>query len=182
MKRLTSLAKYLLYSIIRILFGEVYAARFIGVYVGKDCRIFTKHFGSEPWLIKIGDGVTVTTGVKFITHDGSLDLIKDHSGRRYRFGPITIGNNVFIGVDAILLPGVKIGSNVVVAAGSVLTKSVPDSVVVAGNPARIIKKFEDYKDNALALFPALSDMGSGSYRERVNRVVDWKFRNELFKV
>ncbi|BEC69492.1 hypothetical protein VEE57_12080 [Escherichia coli] len=54
--------------------------------------------------------------------------------------PVTIGNNVWIGGRAVINPGVTIGDNVVVASGAVVTKDVPDNVVVGGNPARIIKK------------------------------------------
>lgn len=86
--------------------------------MGKNCRIYIKNWGSEPFLVTIGDHVTVTSGVKFITHDGSTCLVKDEYGKRYqRFTPIQVGSHVFIGVNSIIMPGVSIGSNVVISAG-----------------------------------------------------------------
>lgn len=67
-------------------------------------------------------------------------------GRRRRLGqakPIHIGDDVWIGGNCTILPGITIGNNVVVAAGSVVTKDVPDNCVVAGSPAKVIKQLED---------------------------------------
>ncbi len=80
----------------------------------------------------IGNRVTITRGVEFITHDGSLWLYADKHGRRYAYAPIEIGNDVFIGLNAMIMPGVKIGSRVIVAAGALVSKSVPSNSVVAG--------------------------------------------------
>src|SRR5690606_28341222 len=103
--------------------GSVAYARKKGVTMGNNCRIYIRSWGSEPFLVSIGDDVTVTSGVKFITHDGSTCLVKDEQGKRYqRFAPIQVGSHVFIGVNTIVMPGVKIGSNVVIGAGSVVTK------------------------------------------------------------
>jgi len=80
--------------------GSVVYARKKGVKVGENCRIYIKNWGSEPFLVTIGDHVTVTSGVKFITHDGSTCLVKDDQGKRYqRFAPIQVGSHVFIGVN-----------------------------------------------------------------------------------
>lgn len=125
--------------------GGVYAARRKGVTVGANCRIYIYSFGSEPFLIRIGESVTITSGVKFITHDGSTGLVCNERRKRYqKYAPINIGNNVFIGVNSIILPGVNIGSNVVIAAGSVVTKDVPDNSVFGGNPASQIMTFENF--------------------------------------
>lgn len=130
----------------RLAFRKEKLARKTGVNIGKNCRIYTSYFGSEPFLISIGDNVTVTSDVKFITHDGSGWLMKDKKGRRYYYHGISVGNNVFIGVNSIIMPGVKIEDNVVVGAGSVVTKSVPEGcVLVAGVPARIIGRYDDPK-------------------------------------
>ena len=64
--------------------GSVAYARKKGVTVGENCRIYIKSWGSEPFLVSIGDHVTVTSGVKFITHDGSACLVKDAQGKRYQ--------------------------------------------------------------------------------------------------
>ena len=63
------------------------------------------------------------------------------------FGRVSIGDYVYIGNNSLILPGVTIGSHVLIAAGSVITKSIGDNVVVAGNPARIICSIQDYKAN-----------------------------------
>jgi acetyltransferase-like isoleucine patch superfamily enzyme len=127
--------------------GGVYAARRKGVTVGNNCRIYIHSFGSEPFLISMGDSVTITSGVKIITHDGSSGLVRDEQGRRYqRYAPVKIGNNVFVGVNSVILPGVTIGSNVVVAAGSVVTRDVPDNTIVGGVPARQIMNFESFSE------------------------------------
>lgn len=131
----------ILYLLLR---GGVKNARRLGVTVGRDCRIYTSKFGTEPFLITIGDRVTVTSGVVFLTHDGSTWLVRDESGHRYqRYAPISIGNDVFVGVNSIIMPGVNIGNRVVVAAGSVVTRDVPDNTVIAGVPARPISTFDD---------------------------------------
>jgi acetyltransferase-like isoleucine patch superfamily enzyme len=121
-------------------------ARLLGVKVGARNR-FTGaiNFGSEPYLVEIGDNVTLAQGTTFITHDGGAGLFRDEHPSLNVFGRITIGNNVFIGSSATIMPGVKIGNNVVVGACSVVTKSIPDNVVVAGNPARKIKTIEEYR-------------------------------------
>jgi acetyltransferase-like isoleucine patch superfamily enzyme len=87
--------------------------------------------------IRLGRNVLFATGVKLISanHD-----IKDHSNF-VRTEPISIGDNVWLGTGVIILPGVKIGNNCVIGAGSVVTKSFnEDNLIIAGNPAKIISK------------------------------------------
>lgn len=76
-------------------------------------------WGSEPWLITLGNNVHITAGVKFITHDGGTLLFRDRVPDLEITKPIVIGNNVYLGNDVIVLPGVTIGSNVVIGAGAV---------------------------------------------------------------
>lgn len=111
--------------------------KFLGVKIGEKSIISTKHFGSEPYLIKIGDSVRVTKDVKFFTH-GAARMFRKNNPNFDFFGKINIGNNVYIGNNALIMPGVTIGDNVIVAAGSVVTKSVPNNSIVGGNPARIL--------------------------------------------
>ena len=141
--------KKIIAILIFIFYDKVAAARYLGVSVGKRCRIYIRNFGSEPFLISIGDNVTITNGVKLLTHDGATWLIRDEKGRRYNYGSITIGNNVFIGANSILMPGVSVADNVIVAAGSVVTKSIPTNTIVGGNPAKKIGSFQDYRDKCL---------------------------------
>lgn len=177
MKKIVSKIKGYYY---RFALSNIAFARHIGVDIGKDCRIYTKDFGSEPWLIQIGNKVTITNGVRFINHDGSTWLISDGEGRRQLFRRIMIGNNVFIGMDTIILPGVKIGNNVIVAAGSVVTKSVPDNYIVGGNPARIILDFDTYKKRVLTEYVSNEDIDfSKNYRDRILEIVDESFKKEM---
>lgn len=132
----------------------VSAAREIGVTVGNNCKILCNpynSFGTEPYLVSIGDNVEITSGCQFITHDGSVWVAR--SDEQFReidvFGRIIIGNNVFIGVNSIVLPGVSIGDNVIIAAGSVVSKSIPSNQVWGGVPCRFIKTIEEYKVGVL---------------------------------
>lgn len=141
------------------------------IKVGKNTRILTSisNFGSEPYLIKIGDNCTVTSGVKFITHDASIETALNYKKiarvrgelKFEKMGSIKIGDNCMIGVNSIILPGVTIGDNCVVAAGSVVTANVPSGSVVGGNPAKIISDIETYSKKALEksiMIPIESDL------------------------
>ncbi|WP_396590102.1 acyltransferase [Allomuricauda sp. R78024] len=155
-------------------------ARSLGVNVGENCRILTSTFGSEPWLITIGNKVTITAGVRLLTHDGATWLCEDEKGRRHLYRKIQIGNNVFIGSNAILMPGVNVEDNVIIAAGSVVTKSIPSGVIVGGNPAKIIGDYHKYKTRALNEFVSDADIdfkkGKKTYS---NEALDTSFKDYL---
>jgi acetyltransferase-like isoleucine patch superfamily enzyme len=122
-------------------------ARSLGVIIGDDCRLLNitpGTFGSEPYLVKLGNHVTITSGVVFSTHDGGVWVFRREYPNIDVFAPIIIGDNVFIGINTILLPGVKIGNNVVIGAGSIVTKDIPDNSVAVGAPARVLKSIEEY--------------------------------------
>lgn len=88
--------------------------------------------------IRFGDNCLLAPGVHIYTAAHPLDPVERNSG--IEFGkPVTIGNNVWIGGRAVINPGVTIGDNVVIGAGAIVTRDIPDNVVVAGNPAKIIK-------------------------------------------
>lgn len=157
--------------------GGSWAARQLGMTVGENCRILSFQVSAEPWLVEIGDNVTISSEVLFVTHDGTGWLARDEKGRRYRYGRIKIGNGVFVGTRATILPAISIGSNVVVAAGSVVTKSVPPGVVVAGNPARIIGQFNETIDRILRTWTLDCDLLSEP--DRTLRMADKNFRPEL---
>lgn len=92
--------------------------------------------------IRIGDNCFLAPGVHIYTASHPLEAQERNSGAE--FGkPITIGHNVWIGGRSVINPGVKIGNNVVVASGAVVTKDVPDNVVVGGNPAKVIKQIDN---------------------------------------
>lgn len=124
---------------------RIFIARKMGINIGYDCRIYSCRFGSEPYLIAIGNHCEITSGVTFITHDGATWVFrreKKFIGTRY--GPIIIKDNCMIGVNSIILPNVTIGPNSIVGAGSVVTKNVPANAVYAGNPARFICTTDEY--------------------------------------
>ena len=98
-------------------------------------------------LIKIGNSTTISSDVIFLTHDYSiskgLKLIDPMLNGRF-LRPISIGENSFIGMRTILLPGTVLGNNVIVGAGSVVKGTFPDNVVIAGNPAKVICSTEEW--------------------------------------
>lgn len=111
-----------------------------GIQIGENCDIYTNKIDiAHGFLITIGDNVTISNA-RLLTHDGSTKKILGYS----KVGRIDIGNDVFIGADAIILPGVKIGNKVIVGAGSVVTHDIPDDSVAVGNPARVVKKYSEF--------------------------------------
>lgn len=133
---------------------------YLGVKIGKNSRFTGKDvsFGSEPYLIEIGDDVTITQKVVFHTHDGGVGVLRKKFPGINVFGKIKVGNNVFIGSNTIILPGVTIGNNVVIGAGSVVTKNVASNSVVAGVPAKFIKSIEEYEEASLKKAVYLDDL------------------------
>lgn len=124
-----------------------------GVKIGEGCVIDkSAEFGTEPYLIELGNKVRITKDVRFITHDGSLWVLRNIGLADINsdyFGQIKIGDNTNIGWNAIILPGVTIGKNCIIAAGAVVTKDVPDNNVVAGVPAKTIEQIEKYAEKKL---------------------------------
>lgn len=118
-------------------------ARKLGVQVGEDCRLNGVSFGSEAYLVKLGNHVSATR-VHFETHDGGMWIFRDKHPDWDKIRGISVGNNVYIGFDCFIMPGVTIGNNVIIGAKTVVTKDVPDNVVVAGVPGRIIKTTDEY--------------------------------------
>tara|TARA_B110000027_G_C16117915_1_gene301188 strand:- start:3297 stop:3833 length:537 start_codon:yes stop_codon:yes gene_type:complete len=154
-----------------LLRGRAEYARYIGVSIGENCRIYTTEFGTEPWLISIGNKVTVTSGVVMLTHDGATWLMNDEKGRRYSYKKIDVKDNVFIGINSIIMPGVVIDKNVIIAAGSVVTKSIPSGVIVGGNPAKIIGDYYDYEKKVLANNVYNLNMKI-PYKQRINNALE----------
>jgi acetyltransferase-like isoleucine patch superfamily enzyme len=120
-------------------------------------------FGSEPYLISIGDHCEITSGVKFITHDGGTWIFRaDKNYEGSKFGPIKIHENCFIGLNSIILPGVEIGPGSIIGAGSVVTKRVPKNTVYAGNPAKYVCSTERYLEKCKYENPG--DTGLNNHR------------------
>ena len=121
-------------------------ARRIGVTVGEYTKISSAAvFSSEPYLITIGSHVQVTRGVTFYTHGGG-NSIREKYPQFDCFGKIVVGDWAYIGSHSLIMPGVTIGEGALVAAGSVVTKSVEPHTVVGGNPAHFICTTDEYAD------------------------------------
>jgi acetyltransferase-like isoleucine patch superfamily enzyme len=127
-----------------------------GLQIADDCLLAGfPIFGSEPYLITIGKGVAIAAEVTFITHDGGTHVFRKQERFRkvIKYGRITVLDNCVIGYRSTILPGVTIGPNSVVAAGSVVTRSIPPNVVAAGNPAKPVLTVSAYAEWALAGTP-----------------------------
>jgi acetyltransferase-like isoleucine patch superfamily enzyme len=129
--------------------------RKLGVHIGNNVSIVSSisAFGTEPYLISIGNDVLISCNVTFLTHDGSTFVINNLYGTKFdKIKPIVIGDNVFIGCGVTILPGVHVGNNCIIGACSVVTKDIPNNSVVVGIPGRVIgspKEFFDKNKNAL---------------------------------
>ena len=125
-------------------------ARKLGVRMGERCQLLCDPlfaFGTEPWLIRLGNHVDVTAGVEFLNHEGGIWCARGIDSKYEpldKFLPIVVGDNVMIGVHSLIMPGVTIGNNVIIGGHSVVTKDVPDGTIVAGIPAQPISTVEKF--------------------------------------
>lgn len=162
---------------IKIANNEQYVSylRKIGVTIGDDCVVEkTADFGTEPYLIKIGNKVRITKGVRFITHDGGLWVLRNMGlidSRADKIGVIIIGNNVNIGWNAMIMPGVSIGNNVVIGCGAIVTKDVPNNSVVAGVPAKVIESIEEYCEKNIENILLTKGMSYIEKKEYLGKIV-----------
>jgi maltose O-acetyltransferase len=112
-----------------------------GLRLGRDVFLGEVYFDSGfLGLISVGDESVITSGVRIIAHDASTKLWTGYT----RVGRVDIGRRVYIGVGTIVLPGVTIGDEAIVGAGSVVSRDIPPRAVVAGNPARQIATLEGF--------------------------------------
>ncbi|MFK5636019.1 acyltransferase [Ornithinimicrobium sp. LYQ103] len=141
-------------GILRQLFRTVHSkvsplgyASSLGVKLGEDVHFYGMRpgmFSTEPWLIRIGSHVHITSGCQFVTHDGGTLALRHLTPDLEVTAPIIVGNRVYIGMNSMILPGVTIGDDVVIGAGSMVTKDIPAGSVAAGVPARVIKSIDQY--------------------------------------
>lgn len=114
----------------------------MGMVVGKNFKRLNGVIldPGHCWLLEIGDNVTMAPRVHILCHDASTKTFLNYT----KIGRVTIGNNVFIGAESVVLPGVTIGDDVIIGANSTVTKSIPSGVVAVGSPARVICTTEEY--------------------------------------
>ena len=105
-------------------------------FMNMDCVIL------DGAKVKFGDNVFVAPHCGFYTADHTLDVERRINGLEYAL-PITVGNNVWIGAHVCVLPGVSIGDNTVIGAGSVVTKNIPANVLAYGNPCKVIREITE---------------------------------------
>lgn len=120
-----------------------------GMRIGKGTVIFAPRNvtidETRPWLIEIGNNVQITKNVTILTHGYDWSVLKEKYGDVLgSSGKVKIGDNCFIGMNATILKGINIGKNVIIGANSLVNKDVPDNVVIAGNPAKVIMTIEEY--------------------------------------
>ena len=153
MKIVVKIFRYLFKAVLFLAFrfNPVGCSRFLGVKIGKNLHIYggsPSMWGTEPFLITLGDNVHVTHGCVFVTHDGGSLILRNEVPDLELTAPIKVGSDVYLGVRTIILPGVTIGTRVIVGAGSVVTKNIPDNSVAVGVPARVIKTVDEYLEGA----------------------------------
>ena len=153
-----------------------------GAEIGSDTRINCKvrAFGTEPYLVHIGKDCLIADDVHFITHDGGIKVLNSlgyFDGERMdSIAPIFIGDNVYIGTGAYIMPGVKIGSNSIIGAGAIVTKDIPSNSVAVGVPAKVYEQIDTYYRNVKTkgrLFPT-----ANLDQEQKRQYFDSKFSSE----
>jgi len=156
-RTITSILRTLRSKLLLAKYDEFTIAEYLrkqGAQIGENCRITIRSLGSEPHLVRIGNHCTIAYGVTLSTHDGGAWIFSDESPSLQEFGRIDILDNCFIGMCAVILPGVRIGPNSVVGAGAVVTKDVPPGTVVAGCPAVPICTIDEYRAKLLRSWEA----------------------------
>lgn len=131
--------------------NPVACCRKLGAKIGEHSMVKPSMLGGEPWLITIGDHVLLAGGVKLLTHDGAGFCLEYQSEQKLNmdmWGEVTIGNNVYVGTNAMILPNVHITDNVIIGAGAVVSKDITEDGVYVGVPARRVKSFEEWKAKA----------------------------------
>lgn len=129
--------------------------RSLGMVIGEDVRIYSPTHciidATRPWMVEIGDNVSITEGVTILTHGYDWSVFKGKYGDVLgSAGRVKIGDNVFIGMNTTILKGVTIGDNVVVGANSLINKDVPSNSVVVGNPQRVVCTIDEYLEKRRA--------------------------------
>jgi maltose O-acetyltransferase len=149
-----------------------------GLSLGKNVTIMPEALIDPryPYLISIGNNCSLSNGVIILAHDATP--FKFTNGYT-RLGKVDIKDNCYFGTNAIILPGVTIGPNVLVAAGSVVNKSIPPNSCVAGVPARVYSKLDDFIKNheeQIKLMPSFDykefSAPNNEFKEKIKKMLD----------
>ena len=128
-------------------------------HLGKDCEFYTLNIGNEPYLISLGDHVILASNCSFITHDYSTACVSKYLGKSVgKIGSIEIGDNSFIGANAAIMPNVHIGRNCIVAAGSIVTKDIPDGEIWGGYRQNLLLRWKYTAEKCLRLTKPIHGM------------------------
>lgn len=121
-----------------------------GLIVGKNFNMESRvHIDPGfPWLVKIGNNVTLAPEVMILAHDASEKKAIGNTS----VAKVTIGDNVFIGAKSIILQGVTIGDNVIIGAGSIVTRNIPSNSIACGCPAKTIKEIDTFAKEKTKLY------------------------------
>lgn len=117
--------------------------------IGENCSWGPIKLPLYPKLIRLHNNVTIHKSAVIITHDSVNKFLKNAKpnmdfGKNERIDCVEIMDNVYVGKDVVILPGVRIGENCIISAGSVVSQDIPGNSVVAGNPAKVIGRFDIY--------------------------------------
>jgi acetyltransferase-like isoleucine patch superfamily enzyme len=135
----------------------------------------------RPWMLKIGEYCKITKGTILLTHDYSRSVLRRKYGEIIgEAGKTIIGDNVFIGMNSIILMGTSIGNNVIIGAGSVVSGTIPDDVVVAGNPAKVIRTLEEHYQRRKIKSIEEAKLYAREFTKRYNRKPSIQEMNAFF--
>lgn len=123
---------------------DLYGLQERGLTIGTDCQVNRGVVidAWHCWLITIGDGCVIAPEAMILAHDASTQPFIGYT----RLRRTTIGNRVYIGARAMILPGVTVGDDAIVGAGAVVSRDVEGGTIVAGNPAKVVGLTADHAD------------------------------------
>lgn len=168
------------HQIIQSIYLKICIAK--GLKIGEKVRfVEVPQFGTEPFLIEIGDETTFSNNVRFVNHDGGQNAL--HFFEKFKdvrtFARIRIGKQCLIGADTIIMPGVEMQDNCILGAGSILTTSMKKGSVYAGIPAKFICTIDDYGEKLLAnnlIYPRELEQNRSKLEDYIKKNLPYTFK------